>query len=252
MNIGLIIIGRIESSRLKEKMLLPLGEETFIEQVFNFAKKNYDKGPIIFATTDQKKDALLTNLAEAKGIPSLQGHSTDILKRYQQAAQKFNLDAIITWDGDDLFVDQECIEKTYNLLQKEYDFVRPANLPFGSFSYGISVSSLNKIVSIKDDNDTEGWGRYFTQIPGFKIADYTIPKYHAIKDIRLTLDYEEDYILIKKIFDFQIKNKIKSSLKVINRFSKKFPKDCLINEKRIDEYAKRFKRKYSEIKIKKV
>lgn len=250
MKIGLVIIGRLASSRLDKKMLLPMGNATFIEQVFNFALKNYNKSLTIFATTTDRENLVLANLAVKNGIKILRGHPTDILKRYQRAADKYNLDGIITWDGDDLFVDRICIDKTKELLLKGYDFVEPINLPLGTFSYGISVSALNKVINMKDDSDTEGWGRYFKKIPGFKLATYSFEKYHSIKDIRLTLDYPEDYTLIKKVFDFIHQTKYESTLEAIKLYFRKSPKDRLINQGRVKEYSKRFKKKYSKIYLK--
>lgn len=251
MKIGLVIIGRVESDRLKRKMLLPIEGKTFIEQVFGFAVGNYDKELVFFATTTNKEDAVLFNLARKRKIKAICGHSTDILKRYQQVARKYKLDGIITWDGDDLFVDKICIDKTKELLLRGYDFIEPKNLPFGTFSYGISVSALNKIISLKDDKDTQGWGRYFRKIPGFKIKTYSFPKYAPIKNIRLTLDYPEDYILIKKVFRFILQAKHGSTLEAIKLYFRKFPKDRLINQRRVEEYDKRFKQKYSKIYLKK-
>lgn len=251
MKIGLVIIGRLESSRLDKKVLLPMGNEIFIEQVFNFALKNYNKSLIIFATTTNKEDLVLADLAVKKDIKILCGHPVDILKRYQQVADKYNLDGIITWDGDDLFVDKICIDKTKELLLKGYDFIEPKDLPLGTFSYGISVLALNKVINIKDDSNTEGWGRYFKKIPGFKLATYSFEKYHSIKDIRLTLDYLEDYTLIKKVFNFIYQIKYKSTLEAIKLYFRKFPKDRLINQGRAEECSKRFKQKYSKIYLKK-
>ena len=136
--------------------------------------------------------------------------------------------------------------------KKGYDFIEPKNLPLGTFSYGISVSSLNKVIDMKDDSKTEGWGRYFKQIPEFKITNYSFKKYNSIKDIRLTLDYLEDYILIKRVFKFILQGDYRSSLEAIKRYIKKFPKDYLINQKRANDYNKRFKKKYSKIYLKKI
>lgn len=250
MNLGLIIIGRAASSRLKNKMFLPLSKEKFIEQVFNRAQRSYS-GPIIFATTTDKVDDQLVEMAKKKRLSITRGHASDILARYDKAATEHGLHGIITWDGDDLFVDKRCIEKTAELLDKGFDYVRPKNLPYGTFSYGIRADALKKVIKLKDDDDTQGWGRYFNQIPGFKIADYELPEYSLLSRLRLTLDYEEDYQLIKKVFEFwQKQDEGTLALDAIAQFAQKFPEDCNVNQNRIDEYQKRWQDNYSKINLK--
>ena len=56
------------------------------------------------------------------------------------------------------------------------------------------------------------------------------PKYHS-KKIRLTLDYYEDYVLIKKIFDKLYKKNKFFSLSQILQFLKKNKSFLKINEK---------------------
>ena len=72
------------------------------------------------------------------------------------------------------------------------------------------------------------------------------PKYHT-KRIRLTLDYLEDYLLIKKIFENLYKKNKFFSLNSILYFLKKNKKLLNINKKYHDLQNKRFhirRRKY--------
>lgn len=243
--IGLVIIGHIGSTRLEKKMLLPLGQETFIEQVFNEAIKKWS-GNIVFATSDASEDDLLANIAANKKIDVIRGHPTDILKRYLKVINEFNFDGLVTWDGDDFFVDRQCLMLTQELLQKGYDFVKPKDLPYGTFSYGVSAAAIRALAAVDSRKDTDGWQAFIIQIPFVKTAEYEIKEYAPLSRLRLTLDYSEDYALIQKVFDFLEKNNIKDTLAGIEEFLKKFPDECLINQNRVEEYQRRWERKYQE------
>ena len=169
--IGLVIIGHLESTRLPEKMLLPLGSQTFLGQVFDYAKAGFS-GTIVFAAPHDSRDDGLAALAASKNLSVVRGHPTDIIRRYLQAAEKFDLDAIITWDGDDLFVDRECLDETARLLEEGADFVKPADLPYGTFSYGLSARALRQMTERLAAGDTDGWQKFITEIPGVKIREY--------------------------------------------------------------------------------
>lgn len=245
MRIGLVIIGHIGSTRLERKMLLPLGQETFIEQVFNEAIKKWS-GPIIFATSDDSEDDVLASLATNKKIDIVRGHPTNILKRYMKTVEEYNLEGIVTWDGDDLFVDRYCLNSTKELLEKGYDFVKPKDLPYGTFSYGLSSAAIKTMAAMQSGKDTDGWQTYIVQIPSLKSAEYEMKEYAPLSRLRLTLDYPEDYLLIQKVFDFLNKNNTENTLAGIEEFAKQFPQECLINQNRVEEYQKRWERKGRE------
>jgi len=244
-NIGLVIIGHIASSRLEEKMLLPLGNQTFIEEVFDFAKNSFS-GKIIFATPDDEIDNILAEMAINKNIQVVRGHKKDILRRYHKAATQHNLDGIVTWDGDDLFVDNLCLEKTSELLEAGADYIKPINLPYGTFSYGLSLKALQSIIDLRGEDDTDGWQKFITSLPDIKTAEYQSEKHAPLSRLRLTLDYPEDYELIKLVHAHIISSNSSSMFDGIEDFFKKNPEAEKINQNRIGEYQKRWESLYQK------
>lgn len=251
MNIVTVINARVASSRLERKMLLPLGDATFIEQVWRQAKKT-SPVEVIAATSANPEDDAIVELAKRNNIPIVRGHATDVLDRYATVAAAHQVDGIVVWEGDCLLVDRRCVDRTIALLEQGYDYVEPKNLPLGTFCYGLAVPALKKVLAAKDDNDTEGWGRYLKQIPGFKITSYSIPGYDQLENIRLTLDYPEDYELLKKVFAFVTAEKPQHAiLDQIASFVARYPTESQGNQNRAQEYWKRFNDKYSQIHLKK-
>ena len=93
---------------------------------------------------------------------------------------------------------------------------------------------MQKVISIKKEEDTEVWGGYFLKQKQFKKYLLKFPKYEN-SSIRLTLDYIEDFVLIKKIY-FLLKYKFKfKSIDIINLFDK---------NKKLFDINKNAKKKY--------
>ena len=158
---------------------------------------------VIICTTTNESEFPLISLLEKNHIQYFCGDEKDILNRYLEASKKFDTDFIISVDGDDVYTDPSYIDEIVSIFEKDNpDYVDMVNFPFGIASVGIKVSALEKICKIKTTNNTEtGYRLFFTENNIFdvfelKYADNT----KFSKNLRLTLDYEEDLILAKKIF----------------------------------------------------
>gem|GEM_PF-6422041 len=83
------------------------------------------------------------------------------------------------------------------------DFVTCEGLPFGAAPVGIKVEALKSVCSWKTETRTDtGWGKYFTDSGLFKVEVLNIQDEELRHpEIRLTLDYPEDYAVFKAIFD---------------------------------------------------
>ena len=101
---------------------------------------------------------------------------------------------------------------------------------------------------IKKSSSTEVWYKYFTETGYFKVFDINPSKKHKKFKARLTVDYLEDFILVKKIILYF--KKINFNINDIIKYFNKFPKDLIINE----EFSKKTNLRYikqSAIKVKK-
>ena len=84
-----------------------------------------------------------------------------------------------------------------------YDYIDMVEFPFGIASVGIKTSALEKICKLKQTENTDtGYRLFFTENNIFNVYQLK-PKNEIIfpKNLRLTLDYEEDLILAKEIFN---------------------------------------------------
>ena len=190
---GMITV-RSKSSRLPQKCYLPFAGKTVIEHVIDRAQK-FDINPIL-CTTLEKDDDNLEKISLEKGIRYYRGSTEDKLKRWKEACEKYNISEFVSIDADDLFFDKELVYKSYNTVKNGFDFVtHPKNLPYeGCVGYGITYNIIAEACKIKKTEKTEMMWAFIEEVKNLKKTFLSINE--ESKNIRLTLDYKEDYWLM--------------------------------------------------------
>jgi spore coat polysaccharide biosynthesis protein SpsF len=251
--IAVFIPVRLGSSRLPRKPLIEVKGKSLIEHLIDRAKAAKLPNLVVLCTTTQPEDRIFVNIAKKSGAECFRGSEHDILKRYLDAALKYNVDFIVNVDGDDVFCDPELMDKTAEtFLKTGASFVKWNNLPLGATPVGVKVDALRKVCEIKDTLNTEtGWGAYFTDTGLFDV-EYLEPEDNELKhpEIRITVDYPEDLELVKEVYDrLYVPGKL-FTLKDILSLLKKEPALAEINKGVQEEYWKRFKKR-ANVKLRK-
>lgn len=208
----ILITVRTNSTRLKQKALKELSTpklktiEYLIERVLTSKYAN----EVILCTSMNKDDDILVDIAKKYNIYWFRGDEKDKLLRWYQAATWYHTKncsnfPIINIDGDDLFTNIELVDKAYEMLEsnKTIDVIQGdhTQLICGALTYGFNYDALERVIKLKDDDDTEMMWVYFTKTGLFnvcKIEDFCSTKYLR-KDIRMTLDYHEDLLFFNEI-----------------------------------------------------
>lgn len=203
MKSAIFITARTKSTRLPKKVLLEVRGKTIIEHLIDRLKAAKLPDLIVLCTSTNPNDDILVEIAKKNGIEYFRGSEDDVLDRFSKAAALFNVDFIVVTWGDELFCDPEYVDKTIELFKKtNADFIKCEELPLGTYSYGLKVEALNKACRMKAETDTEIWGGYFTESKGFNIQILKVDNEELRRpEIRITLDYPEDFVLVKEIFD---------------------------------------------------
>jgi len=233
-----IIQARTESSRLAGKVLLKLGKKTILQYLIERLKKSKNIESLILATTKKKKDNAICKVAKKQKIQIFRGDEKNVLKRYYLCAKKNHSSIIIRITADCPLIDIKYVDELIKVFKKnKYDYL--TNLYFNYLPDGFHCEIFNfktlenAFKSAKSFFDKEHVTSYIWKNPKkFKVNYFKGRKLKNFsKKIRLTLDYYEDYLLIKKIFDnLYYKNKY-FSLREILVFLKKNQKLLKINEK---------------------
>jgi spore coat polysaccharide biosynthesis protein SpsF (cytidylyltransferase family) len=203
-NFDVFIPVRLSNTRLPNKALKLVDGKPIILYLIERVKKSKKIRNVIVCTTTNESESPLVSLLEKNNISVFRGDEKDILNRYLEASKKFDTDFIISVDGDDVYTDPSYIDEIVSIFEKDNpDYVDMVNFPFGIASVGIKVSALEKICKIKTTDNTEtGYRLFFTENNIFNIFELKFSDdLQYPKNLRLTLDYEEDLVLAKKILD---------------------------------------------------
>lgn len=225
-----IIQARTGSSRLPNKIFLPLISEPLLIRMYERVSYSKLAGNIVIATTTESSDNKIEELCKQYKLNCFRGHPTDLLDRHYKAAKTFNADAIIKIPSDCPLIDYEIIDKVLKFYIDNidrYDFVsnlHPATYPDGNDVEVMSFQTLEIAwKEAKRNFEREHTTPFIWENPDkFKIGnviwetglDYSMSH-------RFTIDYEKDYNFIKQVYDelYPINNKftLKDILDLLER-----------------------------------
>lgn len=110
MKIVHIIQARMGSTRLKDKVLLPILGKPMLQVVVERARKAKRLNEVVVATTILAQDDPIVALAQSLKIPVLRGSENDCLDRYYQTMRQFGADVVVRATSDNTFVDAGLID----------------------------------------------------------------------------------------------------------------------------------------------
>lgn len=251
MKTGYLITARLKSTRLPMKLLREVEGRPIVSHMIDRLKLAKHVDQIIICTSTNPQDDPLEDIAATENITCFRGDEDDVVKRLSDAATAFDLDYVLSITADCPFSDPDyagSIVEAY--LSTKADLIRAFDLPHGAFTYGINPAALLKVLEIKDETDTEAWGRYFTDTDLFTIYDLPIENpLHRQPELRMTLDYPEDLEFFKAVFSALYVPGRVFSLDEILHFLQAHPEVVELNRHREADYLKRWS-KQSSIKLK--
>ena len=253
MNVDAFILARLGSSRLPGKHLMMIEGKPIIQHLVERISKCKSIRNIVVCTTENSNDDLLINFLEKEKISWFRGNEHDVIKRLLDAANKYETDIIVDIEGDKIYTEPDYVDRSVNeMIESKYDFLmgssNASSIDHSDHSISavfpavIKKSALEKICSIKQEQITEtGYREYFTNNSNFKckyisLSDMTIPK-----NLRLTIDYKQDFEFAKIIFKnlgtfFTFKDVVK--------FIKLNPDLLKITNSVLEEWEKNYTRKF--------
>lgn len=203
MKCDIFIPVRLLSTRLPNKALKVIDRKPIIKYLIERLRNSKKIREIIVCTTMHSSDDKLVEFLTKEKIHVFRGSEKDILVRFSDAAKKFGTDFIIAVDGDDIYSDPSYVDEIISEFERtDADYIQILGIPVGFTPIGIKSSALEQICKLKKTDNTEtGYGRFFTENNLFDIKNLT-PKLNVNfpKNLRLSLDYQEDFDVAKEIF----------------------------------------------------
>ena len=200
---SIILQVRIASTRLPGKLLLPLCGRSIFEHILLRLQCAGRPSSIIVATTHNTAHAV-RELVEQYGVSLYIGSEEDVLRRYVEAAHAHDVDTVVRATGDNPLVSIPYLDRAVELHHSEHaDLTLYPQLPYGAGVEVIRGSVLDEVHRVvKDPFEREHITQYiyrheseFTLIRGIPEDEMKRP------DIRVTVDTEEDYRNMFRIYE---------------------------------------------------
>ncbi len=217
MKVVAIIQARTGSTRLPGKVLLPLADKTVLEHVVERTARAKLIDEVIVATTMKKEDLPIVKMVANMGFRVFTGSEKDVLDRYYQCARLAKADHIVRITSDCPFVDPYIIDEVINKhIRDEADVTKNTNCIHG---FEVEVFTFNMLKKAWEEarllSEREHVSPYMFKTATI-IRKLSIPE--DIPGVRLVLDYKEDYIVIKEVFEALYGKNKKFSYKDVLKF----------------------------------
>ena len=234
-----VILSRVGSSRLPRKALAKIRGKTVLEHIIDRALSAREPDEVILVTTTKSEDDALMRIAKRCGIGVSRGSAKDKLMSVYRAAVKYDADYVVEFDGDDLFCSPELIDAAVKEVRtKPCDVLYATRrLICGSFTMLMSTHALRTACALKASTDTEMMKGYLVDSGLFKVRHMHAPALYFNKNIRITLDYPEDFAFFHAVYDAMEMRKNTVPLRDIIRFLQRHPALPKINWFRQHEFV---------------
>jgi len=191
---ALVLQARLDSSRLSEKALLPLGGRPMIFRVMEALAGFSWEAKILACPEDSR--ASFAPLAEEAGFTLIPGSKEDVLARYCLAIRRSGAERVVRATGDNpfVFVDAAAaLEKEAHALGADY--AGYSGLPYGAGVESIASEALLRAErEAKDTPEREHVCPYLYRHPElFLLHRPLAPPEWQGPELKVTVDTREDY-----------------------------------------------------------
>lgn len=194
------------STRLPGKVLKKINQKTILEHVIERVKKAKLIDQIIIATTNLEEDDVISKHISNLGITVFRGSELNVLSRYYNAAKENKADIVIRITSDCPLIDSKIIDKCIQkYIDNDCDILTNAGGQNRTFPRGLdtevfSFEKLEYAYKNAKKNYEKEHVTTFIYSNANKIYYYKNEK--DLSKIRVTVDTQEDFDLIKIIYNF--------------------------------------------------
>lgn len=208
--IAIVCQARMSSSRLPGKVLLPLSDAPLLLRFLERIQLSAYAQHLVVATTNLDVDDAIASLCIEHGYTVYRGHPTDLLDRHFHAARLVEADVVVKIPSDCPLIDPHVIDMVIEAFIKPYPFVEYAsNLHPGTWPDGNDVEVMTMLalhrawVSARQPHEREHTTPWLWENnPNIRVLNVMRPDGQVLEQRhRWTIDYPEDYSLIRAVYD---------------------------------------------------
>ena len=141
MNIGIIVLCRLNSSRLPGKILSHINGKPLITYILERLSKSKYNGNIVIATSRNQTDQPIEDYCIKNNISYYRGSLENVSERFLKCAIQHRFDYAVRINGDNLFTDPSLIDDYCDLaISGDFDLI--SNVPNRTYPSGMSVEVI--------------------------------------------------------------------------------------------------------------
>lgn len=239
-NIVIVVQARTGSTRLPDKIFLPLSGEPLLVRMMERVLAAKTATTVVVATSTEDEDDAVEELCEDYGYNCFRGSLENLLERHYLAGLEYKADVVVKIPSDCPLIDPAVIDRviSYYIKNKDkFDYVsnlHPPTYPDGNDVEVIPMPILqityeNALMNMELEHTTP----YIWERPDeFRIGNVTWETgLDYSMTYRFTIDYKEDYEFIKAVYDELYEENKLFGLEDILKLLDRKPEIKKINEK---------------------
>ncbi len=236
-NVGILIICRLHSKRLKNKILRKICGKSIIQILIERLLNKINSNNIVICTSNKNKNKFFKEISNNYKINIFYGEDKNIFSRIINCSDRYKFENIVRITGDNPLTDLRAMVRMIKFhCKNKLDYTYTTSLMVGTRPEVFNLKALKKCRNLAiDQNSSEYLTYFFLRKKLFKIYNMKFKK--LIKNenyISVTVDYKKDLNNLKKILknnsinierneiikrikknNFRIKNKIKNLIPTI-------------------------------------
>jgi spore coat polysaccharide biosynthesis protein SpsF len=218
MSILAITQARLRSSRYPEKILKEVcpGKSLLQLHLERILKSKYIDNVCVATTFEEGVESILA-IAEKVGVQSFQGSEVDVLERFVGAINQNDEmpEYVIRLTSDCPLIDSAIIDKCIeSIKEKKVDYLSNIFNPTYPDGQDVEIFTTQSLIIAQEETTEEIYREHVTPYIWLnstmkgkdKFTSFSIENDENFSDLRITLDYEEDYIVIKKLVELKGEN----------------------------------------------
>jgi glutamate-1-semialdehyde 2,1-aminomutase/spore coat polysaccharide biosynthesis protein SpsF len=197
---------RMGSTRFPGKVLRSVEGEPLLARLCARLSQAQTLAQVVVATGDDPANDAIVKVCEARDIPCFVGSEELVLDRICAAAEHHGADVVVGVTGDCPLIDP----RVADLVVREFAKHKPdlcTTSPSHTFPDGFGVEVFSREVlrlaqkEARDPLEREHLTLFIRRRPDrFKIRYVENDTYHPFTDLHLSVDDENDFVLVEKIF----------------------------------------------------
>lgn len=198
-----IVQARLTSSRLPDKVIMPLGKagKTIAEHVYERLSQSRMIDKVVFAIPTGERNDELEQFLTARDIPCYRGSEENVQERFIGCIRTYQPEIVVRATSDNPFVDWVQTDCQIEGLH-DCDYVSSEGAPLGTgveVFYAEGLEEAYRLVS--SDREREHVTPYlYTHPEQFKVKH--VPYHLPLKQsYRLTVDTDHDYALAQRVYN---------------------------------------------------